>query len=85
MVVPVPCAARRETRTGAAAPLEISRPWPNSAAKETGYGFAFSGAQDPVASLVAATAPRDPEPVEPEVTKTGRKAKARPSHLQIIK
>ena len=54
-------------------------------AKETGYGFAFSGAADPVASLVAATAPRDPDVVEPETEKKGRKPKARPSHLQIIK
>ena len=30
-------------------------------AKETGYGFAFSSPQDPVASLTAATAPREPE------------------------
>jgi hypothetical protein len=54
-------------------------------AKETGYGFSFSSAQDPVASLVAATAPRDPEPVEPEAPKNAGKPKARPSHLQIIK
>ena len=54
-------------------------------ARETGYGFSFSGAQDPVASLVAATAPRDPEPPEPVAVKEGRKPKARPSHLQIIK
>ena len=54
-------------------------------AKETGYGFSFSSAQDPVASLVAATAPRDPEPVEPDAPKEAGKAKSRPSHLQIIK
>ena len=54
-------------------------------AKETGYGFSFSGTQDPVASLVAATAPRDPETVEPEAAKEPGKPKARPSHLQIIK
>jgi stringent starvation protein B len=54
-------------------------------AKETGYGFSFSGTQDPVASLVAATAPRDPEPVEPDAAKETGKPKARPSHLQIIK
>jgi stringent starvation protein B len=54
-------------------------------AKETGYGFAFSGTADPVASLVAATAPRDPETPEPEAVKEERKPKARPSHLQIIK
>jgi stringent starvation protein B len=54
-------------------------------AKETGYGFSFSGVQDPVASLVAATAPRDPEAVEPEAVKEPVKPKARRSHLQIIK
>jgi len=54
-------------------------------AKETGYGFSFSGTQDPVASLVAATAPRDPDPVEPDPAKESGKPKTRPSHLQIIK
>jgi stringent starvation protein B len=54
-------------------------------AKETGYGFAFSGAPDPVASLVAATAPRNPEMPETDAGKEGRKPKSRPSHLQIIK
>src|SRR5207344_2019720 len=44
-------------------------------AKETGYGFSFSGAADPVASLVAATAPRDSETVEPEAVKEVRKPK----------
>ena len=54
-------------------------------AKETGYGFSFSGAQDPVASLVEATAPRDPEAIEPEPAKDAVKPKARSSHLSIIK
>jgi stringent starvation protein B len=54
-------------------------------AKETGYGFSFSGVQDPVASLVEATAPRDPEAVEAEPAKDAAKTKARPSHLSIIK
>jgi stringent starvation protein B len=55
-------------------------------AKETGYGFAFSVASDPVASLTAATAPRDTL----DDAKGGRngddgKPKSRPSHLQVIK
>lgn len=60
-------------------------------AKETGYGFAFAAAQDPVASLTSATAPRDAETaVEPKENKSGKsgdgaKRKPRPSHLQIIK
>ncbi len=54
-------------------------------AKETGYGFAFSGTVDPVASLVAATAPAIPEVVESDADKDARKPKPRPSHLQIIK
>jgi hypothetical protein len=51
-------------------------------AKETGYGFAFNVAQDPAASLVAATLPAD------EVRKAesnGEKARSRPSHLQVVK
>jgi stringent starvation protein B len=53
-------------------------------AKETGYGFAFTVAADPVASLSAATAPRD---ALDESKKNGDEAKpkARPSHLQVIK
>jgi len=60
-------------------------------AKETGYGFAFSAAQDPVASLDAATAPREPEAADAAGRKDGdgdgqgSKRKPRPSHLQIIK
>ena len=62
-------------------------------AKETGYGFAFTIARDPVTSLAAATAPPDTETGaaperdvrQPEPAKGRGKAKARPSHLQIIK
>jgi stringent starvation protein B len=62
-------------------------------AKETGYGFSFSQPADPVASLAAATAPRDAEKLlEPDAqprdakrSKDGAKPKSRPSHLQIIK
>ena len=62
-------------------------------AKETGYGFAFTVARDPVASLAAATAPPAPdigaapegEAKEPDAAKGRGKPKARPSHLQIIK
>ena len=53
-------------------------------AKETGYGFAFAVATDPVASLAAATAPRDSEPPMAVAKETSSKPK-RPSHLQIIK
>ena len=59
-------------------------------AKETGYGFAFTVAQDPVTSLTAAT---EPAAIEGEVAASGEKkspedapkTKARPSHLQVIK
>ena len=66
-------------------------------AKETGYGFAFNSPQDPVASLTAATAPREAErqvetkdgkpgkPGKSETAIDGGKRKPRPSHLQIIK
>jgi len=61
-------------------------------AKETGYGFAFTATQDPVASLTAATAPREPEKADADTRKDGDtngngdgKRKPRPSHLQIIK
>ena len=62
-------------------------------AKETGYGFAFTIARDPVASLASATAPPDTDigaALERDLRKTESakhrgKAKARPSHLQIIK
>jgi stringent starvation protein B len=57
-------------------------------AKETGYGFSFASPQDPVASLTAATAPREaPTLVDDKDSKGGKagKAKAKRSHLQIIK
>ena len=62
-------------------------------AKETGYGFAFTVAKDPVASLASATAPPDTDigaALERDVRKSESvkprgKAKARPPHLQIIK
>jgi stringent starvation protein B len=59
-------------------------------AKETGYGFAFAMAPDPVASLSAATAPAEPAAL-PDANgamnggKTDERPKARPSHLQVIK
>jgi len=61
-------------------------------AKETGYGFAFASTRDPVASLASATAPEaevgttlDRDTRKPDAAKQRGKAKARPSHLQIIK
>jgi len=63
-------------------------------AKETGYGFAFTIARDPVSSIASATASPDTETGaatperdvrQPEPAKGRGKAKARPSHLQIIK
>ena len=63
-------------------------------AKETGYGFAFTAAQDPATSLAAATAPRDPDkPATPKDNGNGNGngggngggKRKRPSHLQIIK
>ena len=63
-------------------------------AKETGYGFAFAIAQDPAASLAAATAPPEPDidaalerDVQEARGREGRAArrKPRPSHLQVIK
>ena len=62
-------------------------------AKETGYGFAFTVAKDPVTSLASATAGPDTD-TGPRLERDARKsdstrargkAKARPSHLQIIK
>jgi len=52
-------------------------------AKETGYGFAFNVAQDPAASLAAATAPAEESRAraDGEVDKT----RTRPSHLQVVK
>ena len=62
-------------------------------AKETGYGFAFTIARDPAASLAAATRRRTPTSAprwsatcaRPSPAKGRGKAKARPSHLQVIK
>jgi len=63
-------------------------------AKETGYGFAFAMAQDPVASLTAATAPLTAAtaPLDSGVGSEtvgegaeGDKPKPRPSHLQVVK
>ncbi len=64
-------------------------------AKETGYGFAFTVAQNPAASLAAATSP-EPQieaALDADLKEAGNakesgnrgKGKARPSHLQIIK
>lgn len=62
-------------------------------AKETGYGFAFTVSNNPVASLAAAVAPSEPDIdtqlatdlKEAKDAKDAPKTKARPSHLQIIK
>ena len=58
-------------------------------AKETGYGFAFAMAQDPAASLDAATTPSRGVDTGanggPGGAKVDERPKARPSHLQIIK
>ena len=62
-------------------------------AKETGYGFAFTVAQSPAASLAVATAPSEPD-IDTALEKDLQQAKdakdvdrsrPRPSHLQIIK
>jgi stringent starvation protein B len=62
-------------------------------AKETGYGFAFTVSQNPVASLAAATAPPEPEIEaaldsdlkEAKAARKGGNSKPRASHLQVIK
>ena len=64
-------------------------------AKETGYGFAFTVAQNPAASLAEATSPEPPieAALDADLKEAGNakkggnrgKAKARASHLQIIK
>ena len=62
-------------------------------AKETGYGFAFTVSQNPVASLAAATAPPEPEVEaalasdlkEAKAPRKGGNGKPRASHLQVIK
>ncbi len=53
-------------------------------AKETGYGFAFTVAQEPVAALAAATEPEAP-PAADEGGDAEPKPRARPTHLQVIK
>jgi stringent starvation protein B len=53
-------------------------------AKETGYGFAFTSAQDPAVSLASATAPRESDKAATPKEGNGGKRK-RPPHLQIIK
>jgi stringent starvation protein B len=52
-------------------------------AKETGYGFAFALAADPVASLDAATAPAE-IPVA-GASPSDSKPRGRPKHLQVVK
>ena len=63
-------------------------------AKETGYGFAFTVSSNPVASLADATSPKPEtegldsqlgEVKEPKEAGNRGKAKARASHLQVIK
>jgi stringent starvation protein B len=62
-------------------------------AKETGYGFAFTVAENPSAALAAATAPPLPDidaaleidAQDVSVAKERGKGKPRPSHLQVIK
>ena len=55
-------------------------------AKETGYGFAFTVTQDPVASLTSATEPSLDRAGAVADDKAGdAKPKSRPSHLQVIK
>ena len=55
-------------------------------AKETGYGFAFTVATDPVASLANATTPKEAESIAVSgKTNDAAEKPKRPSHLQIIK
>jgi stringent starvation protein B len=54
-------------------------------AKETGYGFAFTIAADPVASLAGATVPKQLQPNDAEAKDQDTVKSRRPSHLQIIK
>ena len=56
-------------------------------AKETGYGFAFTVAGDPIASLVggAPTASALEGAAEPDIGSKPDKHKPRPPHLQVIK
>jgi stringent starvation protein B len=52
-------------------------------AKETGYGFAFTVTQDPVASLTSVTEPSLESSAQDD--RGDAKPKGRPSHLQVIK
>jgi stringent starvation protein B len=52
-------------------------------AKESGYGFAFTVASDPVESLDAATAPLPA--VTPDAGTPDAKPRGRPKHLQVVK
>jgi stringent starvation protein B len=61
-------------------------------AKETGYGFAFTLAQDPAASLAAVTAPQpdvdaalEADVKDAKDAKDDGRNRPRPSHLQVIK
>ena len=61
-------------------------------AKETGYGFAFTLAQDPAASLASASAPPpdidaalEADVKDAKVAKDDGPGRPRPSHLQVIK
>jgi stringent starvation protein B len=62
-------------------------------AKETGYGFAFTPAPDPAASLTGAAAALDTDietalESDAEAVREGKdvvKGKPRPSHLQVVK
>jgi stringent starvation protein B len=55
-------------------------------AKETGYGFAFKVAVDPVASLDAATAPAAaPSTGNGNATPPADRPRGRPKHLQVVK
>jgi stringent starvation protein B len=62
-------------------------------AKETGYGFAFTVSQNPVASLAAAAAPPEPDIEaalesdlkEAREARNRGKGKPRAPHLQVIK
>ncbi len=56
-------------------------------AKETGYGFSVSVTDDPATSLEKATAPAlgTVEGTPPPATDADAKARAKPSHLSVVK
>ena len=54
-------------------------------AKETGYGFAFAMASDPIASIANATVPKPIQSNGGEAKDQDTAKARRPSHLQIIK